>query len=172
MAFAVGRGFLVPPCSLSTNNNGFKWSIGITTNKPRPAKPCKTRAFVARAQARPTWLPGLDPPPHLDGRYSLIYYIFLIHPLIFIFICFSLICFLVLFSYLVCLGMNSLAGDYGFDPLGLGEDPDSLRWYVQAELVHARFAMLGVAGVLFTDVSISELLRILLNYSFMLLVVV
>ncbi|KAH7523620.1 photosystem I chlorophyll a/b-binding protein 5, chloroplastic [Ziziphus jujuba] len=111
MAFAVGRGFLVPPCSLSTNNNGFKSSFGIT-NTPWPTKPGKTRAFVAQAQVRPTWLPGLDPPPHLDG---------------------------------------SLAGDYGFDPLGLGEDPDSLRWYVQAELVHARFAMLGVAGILFTD---------------------
>lgn len=46
-----------------------------------------------------------------------------------------------------------MAGDFGFDPLGLGEDPDSLRWYVQAELVHARFAMAGVAGILFTDVS-------------------
>ncbi|XP_010500206.1 PREDICTED: photosystem I chlorophyll a/b-binding protein 5, chloroplastic [Camelina sativa] len=64
------------------------------------------------AVERPTWLPGLDPPPYLDGK---------------------------------------LAGDYGFDPLGLGEDPESLKWYVQAELVHSRFAMLGVAGILFTD---------------------
>ena len=47
----------------------------------------------------------------------------------------------------------SLAGDFGFDPLGLGEDPKSLKWYVQAELVHCRFAMAGVAGILFTDVS-------------------
>jgi hypothetical protein len=45
-----------------------------------------------------------------------------------------------------------LAGDFGFDPLGLGSDPRDLRWYVQAELVHARFAMAGVAGILFTDV--------------------
>ncbi|KAG6508197.1 hypothetical protein ZIOFF_033568 [Zingiber officinale] len=44
-----------------------------------------------------------------------------------------------------------LAGDFGFDPLGLGVEPDSLRWYVQAELVHCRFAMAGVAGILFTD---------------------
>nr|CAD1827013.1 unnamed protein product [Ananas comosus var. bracteatus] len=34
---------------------------------------------------------------------------------------------------------------------GLGEDPESLRWYVQAELVHCRFAMAGVAGILVTD---------------------
>lgn len=47
----------------------------------------------------------------------------------------------------------SLAGDFGFDPLGLGEDPKSLKWYVQAELVHCRFAMAGVAGILLTDVS-------------------
>ncbi|XP_059633615.1 photosystem I chlorophyll a/b-binding protein 5, chloroplastic [Cornus florida] len=46
---------------------------------------------------------------------------------------------------------GSLAGDFGFDPLGLGEDPASLKWYVQAELVHARFAMAGVAGILATD---------------------
>ncbi|GMH13812.1 hypothetical protein Nepgr_015653 [Nepenthes gracilis] len=46
---------------------------------------------------------------------------------------------------------GSLAGDFGFDPLGLGEDPESLRWYVQAELIHARLAMAGVAGILFTD---------------------
>lgn len=46
---------------------------------------------------------------------------------------------------------GSLAGDFGFDPLGLGEDPESLKWYVQAELVHARFAMAGVAGILVTD---------------------
>ncbi|KAG8377618.1 hypothetical protein BUALT_Bualt08G0051700 [Buddleja alternifolia] len=46
---------------------------------------------------------------------------------------------------------GTLAGDFGFDPLGLGEDPESLKWYVQAELVHARFAMAGVAGILLTD---------------------
>eukprot|EP00243_Klebsormidium_subtile_P003070 TRINITY_DN16216_c0_g1_i1.p1 TRINITY_DN16216_c0_g1~~TRINITY_DN16216_c0_g1_i1.p1 ORF type:complete len:285 (+),score=30.68 TRINITY_DN16216_c0_g1_i1:129-983(+) len=39
-------------------------------------------------------------------------------------------------------------GDFGFDPLGLGTDPADLAWYVQAELVHARFAMLGAAGIL------------------------
>lgn len=43
---------------------------------------------------------------------------------------------------------GSLAGDYGFDPLSLGADPKALKWYVQAELVHARFAMTAVAGIL------------------------
>ncbi|RWW75033.1 hypothetical protein BHE74_00016962 [Ensete ventricosum] len=78
-----------------------------------PPRPVATR-LLARAQLqRATWLPGLDPPPHLDG---------------------------------------TLPGDFGFDPLGLGEDPQSLKWYVQAELVHCRFAMAGVAGILVTDV--------------------
>jgi light-harvesting complex I chlorophyll a/b binding protein 4 len=43
---------------------------------------------------------------------------------------------------------GDLAGDYGWDPLGLGADPTALKWYRQAELQHARWAMLGVAGVL------------------------
>lgn len=42
---------------------------------------------------------------------------------------------------------GSLPGDYGFDPLGLGSDPELLKWFVQAELVHARWAMLGAAGI-------------------------
>jgi light-harvesting complex I chlorophyll a/b binding protein 5 len=46
---------------------------------------------------------------------------------------------------------GTLPGDFGFDPLELGREPESLRWYVQAELVHARFAMAGVAGILYTD---------------------
>jgi light-harvesting complex I chlorophyll a/b binding protein 3 len=47
---------------------------------------------------------------------------------------------------------GTLAGDYGFDPLGLS-DPEgaggfiSPQWISYAELIHARFAMLGVAGV-------------------------
>ncbi|XP_044361876.1 photosystem I chlorophyll a/b-binding protein 5, chloroplastic [Triticum aestivum] len=46
---------------------------------------------------------------------------------------------------------GTLPGDYGFDPLGLGEQPEDLKWYIQAELVHCRFAMAGVAGILGTD---------------------
>lgn len=46
---------------------------------------------------------------------------------------------------------GSLAGDYGFDPLGLGKNPEDLAWYVQAELVHARFAMLGAAGIMIPE---------------------
>ncbi|KAG4937973.1 hypothetical protein AAZX31_16G015000 [Glycine max] len=42
---------------------------------------------------------------------------------------------------------GSLPGDFGFDPLGLASDPESLRWNVQAELVHCRWAMLGAAGI-------------------------
>eukprot|EP00878_Enallax_costatus_P041673 GHUV01048517.1.p1 GENE.GHUV01048517.1~~GHUV01048517.1.p1 ORF type:complete len:238 (-),score=75.84 GHUV01048517.1:403-1116(-) len=43
---------------------------------------------------------------------------------------------------------GELAGDFGFDPLGLAKDPEALRWYQQAELVHARTAMTAAAGIL------------------------
>jgi light-harvesting complex I chlorophyll a/b binding protein 2 len=42
---------------------------------------------------------------------------------------------------------GSLPGDYGFDPLELSSDPALRAWYVQAELVHCRWAMLGAAGI-------------------------
>ena len=47
---------------------------------------------------------------------------------------------------------GSLPGDVGFDPLGLS-DPDGAggfmnpQWLAYAELIHARWAMLGVAGM-------------------------
>ncbi|PIN06641.1 hypothetical protein CDL12_20800 [Handroanthus impetiginosus] len=47
---------------------------------------------------------------------------------------------------------GSLPGDNGFDPLGLAEDPENLKWYIQAELVNSRWAMLGVAGMLLPEV--------------------
>ncbi|KAL4856649.1 Chlorophyll a-b binding protein 4 [Chlorella vulgaris] len=43
---------------------------------------------------------------------------------------------------------GDLAGDYGFDPMGLGANPERLTWYRQAELQNGRWAMLGVAGIL------------------------
>lgn len=48
---------------------------------------------------------------------------------------------------------RSLPGDYGFDPLNLGEDKEALKWFVQAELIHARTAMAAVAGILIPGVS-------------------
>jgi len=47
-----------------------------------------------------------------------------------------------------------MAADFGFDPLGLGSNPDFLPWYKESELVHCRWSMLGVAGIL-----IQELVR-------------
>nr|ABN10530.1 Lhca5 protein [Gentiana lutea] len=105
--------------SIFTNNINTYQTLSLNKVTSLPAKSRgifhshgRRLCTVVRAQQRPTWLPGLDPPPYLDG---------------------------------------TLAGDFGFDPLGLGEDPESLKWYVQAELVHSRFAMAGVAGILFTD---------------------
>ncbi|XP_051139231.1 photosystem I chlorophyll a/b-binding protein 5, chloroplastic isoform X2 [Andrographis paniculata] len=90
----------------------YKTGYGIGRNTTNWIVKRNCRTVVVQAQDRQTWLPGLDPPPYLDG---------------------------------------TLPGDFGFDPLGLGEDPESLKWYVQAELVHSRFAMAGVAGILVTD---------------------
>ncbi|XP_022772188.1 photosystem I chlorophyll a/b-binding protein 5, chloroplastic [Durio zibethinus] len=113
MAVTLGRGFLVQPCYSSFfPNKIYKPSLGAGSSFWSTPAPRRYGQIAVQAQRRPTWLPGLDPPPYLDG---------------------------------------TLAGDYGFDPLGLGEDPESLKWYVQAELVHARFAMAGAAGILFTD---------------------
>jgi len=42
---------------------------------------------------------------------------------------------------------GSLPADFGFDPLGLSSDPFLLKWFVQAELVNGRWAMLGAAGI-------------------------
>jgi light-harvesting complex I chlorophyll a/b binding protein 5 len=37
------------------------------------------------------------------------------------------------------------------DPLGLGSSPEQLAWNVEAELIHARLAMMGVAGCLYAS---------------------
>uniref|UniRef100_A0A9I9CZF0 Chlorophyll a-b binding protein, chloroplastic n=1 Tax=Cucumis melo TaxID=3656 RepID=A0A9I9CZF0_CUCME len=112
------------PFHLHPSSSSHTPLFNPTNQFVRLRSPSRPSLLIAHAQSehRQTWLPGLDPPPYLDG---------------------------------------TLVGDFGFDPLGLGEDPDSLKWYVQAELVHCRFAMLGVAGVLLTDLlrvtGISEL---------------
>lgn len=40
----------------------------------------------------------------------------------------------------------------GFDPLHLGVDKENLAWFREAELNNGRWAMLGAAGILATDV--------------------
>lgn len=43
-------------------------------------------------------------------------------------------------------GDKTLAGDMGFDPLQLSNTPESLAWYREAEVKHARLAMLAALG--------------------------
>jgi hypothetical protein len=51
-----------------------------------------------------------------------------------------------------CLAM---CRDFGFDPLGFGEVPENLARYQEAELIHCRWAMLGVVST----VAIAALFR-------------
>jgi hypothetical protein len=49
---------------------------------------------------------------------------------------------------------GDLAGDYGWDPLGLWASADTPRrsWLREAEVLHARWAMLGIVGALVPEV--------------------
>eukprot|EP00958_Prasinococcus_capsulatus_P019118 scaffold2318_cov396-Prasinococcus_capsulatus_cf.AAC.12 len=53
---------------------------------------------------------------------------------------------------LACLGIGTCRGARRFDPLYLGADPAKLKWYREAELQHARWAMLATAGILAENV--------------------
>ena len=43
-------------------------------------------------------------------------------------------------------GDKTLAGDMNFDPLMLADTPDKLAWFREAEVKHARLAMLAAIG--------------------------
>lgn len=47
---------------------------------------------------------------------------------------------------------HAMRSTYGFDPLGLGKDKASLERFQEAEVIHGRWAMLGVAGALGVEV--------------------
>ena len=49
--------------------------------------------------------------------------------------------------------LDNLTGSYGFDPLGLGKDAASLARFQEAEVIHGRWAMLGVAGSLAAELA-------------------
>ena len=43
-------------------------------------------------------------------------------------------------------GDKTLAGDFNFDPLQFADTPEKLAWYREAEVKHARLAMLAAFG--------------------------
>mmetsp|Transcript_10551 Transcript_10551/g.23847 ORF Transcript_10551/g.23847 Transcript_10551/m.23847 type:complete len:233 (-) Transcript_10551:131-829(-) len=49
--------------------------------------------------------------------------------------------------------LAGLPGNYGFDPFNLSEDPETLKRFVVAEVLHARFAMLGVSGAVAQEIA-------------------
>jgi len=46
---------------------------------------------------------------------------------------------------------GSLAGDYGYDPLGLGDSTEQVAKYREYELLHGRWAMLGAFGAILPE---------------------
>eukprot|EP00873_Tetraselmis_striata_P004263 jgi/Tetstr1/424527/TSEL_015055.t1 len=46
---------------------------------------------------------------------------------------------------------GELAGDYGYDPLGLGKDTEQVAKYREYEILHARWAMLAAAGIIIPE---------------------
>jgi len=48
--------------------------------------------------------------------------------------------------------LDGLPGNYGFDPLSLGETSSGLARFRESEVIHGRWAMLGVAGSLAVEV--------------------
>merc|ERR1711977_523445 len=48
--------------------------------------------------------------------------------------------------------LDSLPASYGFDPLSLGSTPSNLARFQEAELIHCRWAMLGVTGALAVEI--------------------
>lgn len=71
MNAAVSRGFQVLTFTFSCSVLGKKLnktSLGLTKTSwaAQGLSSCRLRTVV-QAQERPTWLPGLDPPPYLDG---------------------------------------------------------------------------------------------------------
>lgn len=48
--------------------------------------------------------------------------------------------------------LENATGSYGFDPLQLAKEPAALQRFTEAELIHGRWAMAGVAGCLGVEI--------------------
>ena len=63
----------------------------------------------------------------------------------------SILIYLPILSFFFISSLPSLKGDFGFDPLGFTENFQNLRYLQQAELKHARVAMLAIVGFITTQ---------------------
>lgn len=52
---------------------------------------------------------------------------------------------------LLCASTSLCLSSYGYDPLGLGKDKETVEKYRVNELIHARWAMLAAAGIIIPE---------------------
>ena len=124
-------------------SNGLAGARTSFLGAGRAASRASFAVVRAAAPERPIWFPGSTPPPWLDGSlpgdfgfdpWGLGESSSISHP------CRPVILFR-------CWWHPSSTWTIFDDSFVAGSDPESLRWNVQAELVHCRWAMLGAAGI-------------------------
>jgi len=102
---------------------------------------------VANASKAGNWYPGTEGPDYLDGR-SAFHLVCSLRPVLrmALLLLTQLWTRRLLFAavdgvLITSIRCRSLAGDFGFDPLRLGENPDALKWYAAPSKPCVRFGL-------------------------------
>uniref|UniRef100_A0A6N2M0A4 Chlorophyll a-b binding protein, chloroplastic n=1 Tax=Salix viminalis TaxID=40686 RepID=A0A6N2M0A4_SALVM len=106
-------------CGIAT---AFPSLLSSSKSKFASSIPLPSVNGSSRVAMSAEWMPGQPRPPYLDGS----------RPGIFADESVGLV----------------RCSDFGFDPLRLGEVPENLERYKESELIHCRWAMLAVPGIL------------------------